>query len=368
MPLSWNQYFIIFIDKPGNKGYRPIALASCVLKILERIINDRMQWWFEYKRLIPRNFFGFRRAKSCSDSLATLYLDILNARKRGHALGVIFLDIIGAYDNVNLEVLINILQKYNVPEIVVRFIKNIINNRSFAGFYNGVHFASGATNRGLPQGSIISPLLFNIYIMDIVEKVDPDIKIISFADDICIYSSQRDLNFLKALLTENISRVDRWLTTLNLSISFDKTHFMLFGSDRNPFDPGTQIITTQNGHILANKEVVRYLGVLWDYRLKWSSHILSIRDASRRLLNMLKSVAGFNWGAHPETLLLIYKTIIRPKMDWGCFLFADSTNRFKQALDVVQNSALRISLECLRTTPINVLHHLSGIELLSIRR
>lgn len=112
-PPQWKQISIIFIDKPGKKGYRPIALTSCLQKILERIINDRMMWWYESNGLIPKNFFGFLRGKACANCLAALQLDIRNASRKGRILGIIFLDLMGAYDNVNLEKLIQILIRHS---------------------------------------------------------------------------------------------------------------------------------------------------------------------------------------------------------------------------------------------------------------
>lgn len=323
-PLQWKQISIIFIDKPGKKGYRPIALASCVQKILERVINDRMMWWYESKGLIPKNFFGFRRSKSCADCLAALQLDIRNATKRGCFLGVIFLDIMGTYNSVNLEKLIQILIRQKIPPQIVKFVINIVQDRTLTAYYNNVQFGLGSTNKGLPQGSIISPLLFNIYLAEIVHQVDENIKIISFADDVCIQASHENIDILKEHLASNLIQIEKWLLTMNLRVAFNKTHLMLFGPHSQTVLPDTHTIKINSEISLPNCARVRYLGVVWDYKLDWSEHILNTRNNARRLLSMLSSVAGFDWGAQPESLLTVFKTLIRPKMDWGCFLFANA--------------------------------------------
>lgn len=241
-------------------------------------------------------------------------------------------------------------------------------DRSLTAYYQNVPFDDGTTNKGLPQGSIISPLLFNIYLSEIVQQGDENMKIISFADDVCIYSSNGNIDMLKKHLYDNLILIEKWLLTMNLQIAFNKTHLMLFGPNGQHIPPDSHCIIINSAVSLYNCAQVRYLGVLWDHKLEWSQHVLNIRNTARRLLSMMSSVAGFEWGAHPEILLTVFKTLIRPKMDWGSFLFANAKKQMLKCLDVIQNSALRIALGCMRTTPINVLHHLAGIEPLSICR
>ena len=97
---DWCQYNVCFISKGPNKGYRPIALSNTLLKIMERIINDRLQWFCESKSLIPKNFFGFRGGRSCYDCLAILRTDISLAKLKKKYLGLLSLDLQSAYDGV----------------------------------------------------------------------------------------------------------------------------------------------------------------------------------------------------------------------------------------------------------------------------
>ena len=149
-------------------------------------MNDRIQWFCENKGLIPRNFFGFRRGKSCYDCLAILRTDISLAKFKKRHIGLLSLDLQSAYDNVCLEKLIEILKSKGIPPKCIEFISNLIRNRVLFGQFGGIEIDRRVTNKGLPQGSILSPILFNLYISEIVYHVHYNCKILSFADDILI--------------------------------------------------------------------------------------------------------------------------------------------------------------------------------------
>ena len=364
---SWNDYNVCFISKGPNKGYRPIALANTLLKIFERIMNDRLQWFCENKGLIPRNFFGFRRGKSCYDCLSILRTDISLAKVKNKFLGLLSLDLQSAYDNVSLEKLLSILKSKGVPPKFIKFIYNLINNRNLFGYFGGVEIGNRSSNKGLPQGSILSPILFNIYISEIIFKINYNCKLLSFADDILIYSASSDSDQIISELTESANEVNDWLYDLKLNISFEKSRFMMFSYNSITFSNSTFSIHFNN-IILNNCSFIRYLGVYIDAGLTWENHIQYLKEKVRKLLGMFNCICKFKYGAHPSTAISIYKQFIRPALDWGGFLLEDCCNRAIKKLDVIQNSALRTALGCIRTTPINVLHHLAGIATLSNRR
>ncbi|OXU20745.1 hypothetical protein TSAR_000256 [Trichomalopsis sarcophagae] len=188
----------------NNKGFRPIALSNCLLKILERVINDRMQWFTENKNILSNSFYGFRRNRSYYDCLSILDLDIRIAKLRNLKLRVLSLDLEGAYDMVNLEKLLTVLIEIKIPPKLLSFIKNLINNRELNAFYNGTKFNQGSANKGLPQGAILSPLLFNIYIIALINMVPHNIKTLSFADDIIIYCSDSNTTNITKSLSKNL--------------------------------------------------------------------------------------------------------------------------------------------------------------------
>lgn len=133
-PSEWKKYKVCFISKPNRSGYRPIAMSSCISKILERIVNDRLMWWVESKNLIPENFCGFRRGKSCYDNLANFRLDLDIVRLQGLNMGAVFIDIEGAYDNVNIQTLTAIPIRIEIPPSIVKYILESFSDRVLEGY------------------------------------------------------------------------------------------------------------------------------------------------------------------------------------------------------------------------------------------
>ena len=323
IPQEWRDYNVAFIPKGGNKGFRPIAMSNVFLKILERVINDRLMWWLESKNRIPRNFFGFRRNKSCYDCLSILRTDISLAQSRNCYLGVLSLDLQGAYDNVNAEKLCRILQRLNIPPHIIKFIFSVMSSRNLYGIYNQFIIGRRNTNKGLPQGSILSPLLFNIYISEINDHTTNDCRIISFADDILVYKSDQECINIKNAFTNAAINIEEWLHTLDLSISFNKSRFIIFSKNSRPVSSGSYSLQFNNS-ILNNADSFKYLGVIWDSNLKWVNHINYILNKTRKLLRIFFCIAKLNKGIHPTTSLLVYKQFVRPGLDWASFLFSES--------------------------------------------
>lgn len=368
IPESWKNYKVCFIPKTNGKGYRPIAMSSCLLKTLERIINDRLSWWVESVGILPHCFNGFRRGKSCYDNLLDLRLEMDIARIQGLSTGVSFIDITEAYDNVNIDTLTNKLKLLKIPPNIVRFIKSTLKCRTLAGYAENTQLGVKTTYKGLPQGSILSPLLFNLYMTGIERALPPDISLSSFADDFRISYSNASIPAILGNIKRGLVVLEKFLKDKDLSISYEKTKLMLFNYKRKKdlIRPHTKQINIRN-HIIKNDASAKYLGVTRDYRLNWEEHINNVRKKSVKLVNILATIAKFKWGAHPTTLLRIYKGLVRPAIEWAGFLFNPSSYEQLSKLNTIQNSALRISLGCLRTTPINVLLHLSGVTTLKER-
>jgi len=162
-PEQWKQSLIILIPKPDANGCRPISLLSCLLKIMERMVYNRLQWHIESQHIISDNQFGFRPDRSCTDSLVIFSGDV----HKGFACNVstigTFLDIKGAFDNVIPNILIQELESIGIPARIRMFIHNLLFDRSFHFVVEGKKLGPFSSYKGTPQGSTLSPLLFDIY-------------------------------------------------------------------------------------------------------------------------------------------------------------------------------------------------------------
>ena len=265
------------------------------------------------------------------------------------------------------ERLIDILKYKGIPPNCLKFIYSLINYRELFGQFGGIEIDFRVTNKELPQGSILSPILCNLYISEIMHCLHFNCKLLSFADDILIYSSNLKVEDCVDELTISATEIDSWLKSLKLAISFDKSRLMFFSKDGGEFKNNSCRIQIDNC-ILNNCGFIKYLGVYIDSNLKFEIHIKYLIEKVSKLFNMFRCLCRFNFGSHPSIAIKIYKQFIRAALDWGGFLIEDCNNKIKKKLDVFQNSALRSSLGCIRTTPINVLLHLAGVSTLQNRR
>lgn len=161
-PDDWKSSFVLFINKPDGESLRPITLTSCVCKFFETLLKNRLQWWLEANNSLPISQTGFRKGQSCIDNITDLTLKIENSFKsKQHTLAT-FLDISSAFDNVNCEVLLSILASYHCPEHIIKFIKFITHERLIHNEITGQSHRK--TNKGVPQGGVLSPVVYNVHI------------------------------------------------------------------------------------------------------------------------------------------------------------------------------------------------------------
>lgn len=317
--LEWSQYLVFFIPKDDEAlKFRPILLASCLFKIMERLIVNRLNWFVEYKEILPRSQFSFRRNKSCIDNLAILQSEILLVFKKDRALPAAFLDIKSAYDNVLPNILISKLIDLGVSPNVTAFIQNATYSRQVHCRFENIDeiiFIS----KGLPQRSVLSPLLYNIYVSEIESKCVGDCKIIQFADDIAIFCASRNLRQDINQLNLSLGMVSEELFLLGLDLSTEKTKFCLFKR-------GSKNCTERNLQLFLNSGVIRpsprvkFLGILFSPNLSWGAHVDNLWHKYQCPLKILSCLTHTWWGADPQLLKIIYNALVRSRLDYDYFI------------------------------------------------
>ncbi|XP_073950950.1 uncharacterized protein [Choristoneura fumiferana] len=198
VPEAWKKQIIIPLHKQGKdpllpSSHRPIALSSCLLKILEHMIKKRLEWFVESNKILSKSQFGFRRGMGTMDSLSILTTDIRISLSRNEFLVGVFLDVSSAYDSVILSLLRDKLSKLSLPQKLTHFICNFLMERSIEVRHNGSHSTPRLIWQGLPQGSVLSPLLYSLYTHDLDEAVSPFCNILQYADDIALYASSHSV-------------------------------------------------------------------------------------------------------------------------------------------------------------------------------
>lgn len=356
LPDLWKTQIILPIKKPGKNpsdpnSYRPIALSNTPLKILEHLVKTRLEWIVENRNLLAKSQFGFRKGLSTCDSLAIFMTDIRLAFSKQESVVGVFLDVASAYDNVNIPLLIQKLQQLDIPDKIVCFINNSLICRTIVVKTQDKLLPPRLIWRGLPQGSVLSPILYNIYTATLELAVSPFCKVLQYADDLALYVSSKHLALASNRLNNAISYLDSWLHDHSLSLSVCKSSTVIFS--RKKFYPPVNIISS--GEIIPNKDKVKFLGIILDSKLSGIPHLSYISHKCEANVNILRALSGVWWGAHPYTQKILYNALIRSYFDYGSFLLEPCNKQHLDTWNKIQYKCLRIIVGAMRSSPTNAL-------------
>lgn len=172
-------------------------MSSYVGKVLERLVNDRLVWMAEKEKWIGKNQNGFRKGRSCTDTLVRLIADLEISRDLNINTVVVFLDVNTGYDNVRTNVICDILNDKQCPEKIVRYIDVWMKNRNTSFSIGDEIVENRLVNKGLPQEGVLSSTLYNIYTSGLTKDMDSEVNVIQYADDIALYIMKNNLNKCK---------------------------------------------------------------------------------------------------------------------------------------------------------------------------
>ena len=235
IPVDMKTTIIIPVYKAGDNreftNYRPISLLPCFSKVLEKMMNKRLVNYLNKVGILSEHQFGFRKNYSTNFALIDLVNRITTTLDNKEFTIGVFLDLSKAFDTVNHDLLLQKLELYGIRGIVLEWFKNYITKRYQCVRYNNELSEKKEMKCGVPQGSILGPLLFLIYINDICNSSEL-VSFILFADDTNLLMSHLNLNTLIDKVNEELEKISIWLQINKLSLNLSKTHFILFKSSR----------------------------------------------------------------------------------------------------------------------------------------
>lgn len=367
-PEQWFVCKVVAIHKPGKDpaiatSYRPICLLSCIRKIFEKLVQVRLDFWAEKHQILSPTQFGFRKGKSTQDCLATLSVDLQITYSQKATCLAVFMDISAAYDNVDIGILCDRLIFLGVPVNMVLIIAKLFGKRIMRFFANKTHVGTRHSYKGLAQGSVLSPLLYNLYTSHIDQLTEPRIKLLQYADDIVIYVSGKNESTMQTTMQNTICKMSKWFGDIGLEISDTKSEVVVFS--RNYKVQSFQLDI--DGIPLKISSQFKYLGVTFDAKCRWQAQIDDTARKCTKRINFLRSISGSWWGAHPSDMLTIFKATVRAILEYGAVAIIDLSASRMLRLQRIQWRALRTCLGLIKTTHTASLEVLSGIPPLDIR-
>lgn len=368
-PDEWRTQIIIPILKPRKpssdpSSYRPIALSCTMAKILEHLIKNRLEWIVENRNILAKSQFGFRKGFSTMDSLSIFLTDVRISFSKNESLVGVFLDISSAYDNVLLPVLRQKMLQLSIPVKIVNIIFNLLSPRFV--YIRAPNYSSSPRQlwKGLPQGSVLSPLLYSIYTYDLELSVNSFCQVLQYADDLALYVSSKNIDEASSRLNSGIGYLQDWLSDHGLSLSIPKSKVVVFSRSRSC--PNVSISYDQHNFSVVDN--VKFLGVVLDSRLTGVHHINHIVKKCEKNINILRSLSGVWWGCHPYTQKLMYNALVRSHLDYGTFLLEPCNKSAMSSLDKLQSKCLRLICGAMKSSPINALQVECGDAPLFLRR
>ena len=352
-PDKWRTAIVLSFPKPGKppddmSSYRPIALTSCVGKTLEKIISARIMRHLEARSLLSPLQYGYRKMLSTQDALIRVQRDLQEALTRREHSVCVFFDLKKAYDTTWRFGILKEMHRMGFRGHLAHFVRNFLADRKFYTRIGNKLSTQHTQEEGVPQGSVLSCILFAIAINGITSVVPPNIKSSLYVDDYTIYCSSNNIMHLQRQLQSAINQVTAWANARGYSISTEKTVALHVHRTRSNAEPDLRLY----GNMIPFNDNVRFLGMYFDEKLKWDVHIKQLKTKCTEKLSILRVLSHLSWGADRTSLLRLYRALIRSKLEYGAIIYGCASDKVLESLEPVHNAALRICTGAFRSSPI----------------
>lgn len=357
IPSSWKLSQVVAIPKPGKprtlaSSYRPIALTSHLSKVYERILKERLEHYVERNNLLPKCQAGFRKSRSISDHLYTLTSHVKSALKRKRGLTAVFFDVRRAFDTVWHKKLLFKLKSLGLSGNIFSYISSFLSGRSFQVRFGKTLSTSRTTDCGVPQGTVLAPLLFNLMLHDLPDfiqsKCKTPVTVTQFADDLAIWSTVSTRNSHTSATKEKtrksiqsaLDAVCTYMKNNGFSLAQDKTQLIHFSRNQDTYKPNLSLGDSP----LKATDAAKFLGVIFTPTLVWSQHINSLLKKANKAMNLIKVVRREAWGQNPKTLLHLCQALVRSRLQHGQECFHGAPASLLKKLTSLDSRAIKLSL------------------------
>lgn len=341
VPNDFKLANVIPVFKKGSQyslcNYRPISLLSVFNKLLEKLIYNRLINFIDKNSIFFNKQFGFRAKHSTNHAILCIIDRIQKAiDDRNYSCGI-FLDFSKAFDTINHNILIRKLQHYGVRGLALDWFISYLSNRNQVVTVNGVQSELLSISCGIPQGSVLGPILFLLYINDF-HKCSKLFDFHLFADDANLFYENKNVSVLETTVNAELNRVYDWLCANMLSLNIQKSNYVIF-------HPPQRNIRNLNINLMINEvqmkreSCVTYLGVLIDSTLSWKNQVEYVSKKIRRSIGILCKLRYF---VTKDILINLYYALIYPFLIYGLISWGNTYESNLKPIYTLQKRALRI--------------------------
>ena len=279
--------------------------------------------------------------------------------KMKELMTIVFFDIEKAYDSMWREGLLIKMNKMGIRGRFYNWVLDFISERRFKVKVGSEVSDELKIVNEIPQGSAISPVLFNIMINDIFMNLDRRIGSALYADDGAIWARGRDTTTVMNTIKQAVRNVEEWSYNWGFKLSLSKSCFMILTNKK--------ILDAQNiklyGESMEKVEQLKYLGIWLDQKGTWRTHVENIELKCKKVINLMRAIVGKDWGADKPSLIYIYRALMRSAIDYGCMLYGAAAKTHLNKIDRAINKALRMCAGVMRSSPINAIHKLGEVPI-----
>ena len=347
IPKHYKTQIIKPIHKKGNKtkaeNYRPVVETPHEGKVFERVLRRKLVNYLEDNNLLNSNQHGFRKQHNCTTQLLSYLNNIYDNLIDQNETDCIYIDFSKAFDKIDHKILLAKLNYYKINGTYIKWIEQFLENRTQTVFLNNTYSYSAHVQSGVPQGSVLGPVLFIIYINDLPQCIK-DSAVLTFADDTKVVSKVSTVTDTLNLQL-NLNKIISWSHHNNMELNENKFELMSFklNTDNNNVKL-LKSLPLYNEHTTyyATKQIdispspwVRDLGVLVDNKLNWSQHISTICKKSKQISGWVLSVF---YSREKSIMLTLFNSLIRSKLEYGCELWSPYLTKDINYIEQIQRS------------------------------
>lgn len=330
---------VVCIYKSGNpkslSNYRPISVLPVFSKILEKIVYKRLVTYFTNNNVLSDCQFGFREKCSTEMAVHSLTTNLYTAfDDREFGLGV-FLDLSKAFDSIDRDIILGKLDHYGVKGTELRWFRSYFSHRTQYSVYNDSKSSVCAVDYGVPQGSIIGPLIFIMYMNDIVNS-SKLLRYIMFADDTSVFATSSNLNTLFTMMSTELNNLNAWFISNRVTLNLSKTNYIIF--HRNQKKVNGEFALEMAGSTIERVQETKFLGLIIDESLSWKSQVQHVLRKISKFVPIFYKIRN----SIPESSLqIIYNSLVYPHLTYCNSVWGRSSRITSYPLTLFQKKIVR---------------------------